>query len=634
MGGTMNTNTRRRSVAAFVAFAAMAIAPATMALAAPFEPAPAPVEGQTQTLANADLSLIDESKTTSLTIHKLAGTPLSADQHDGTKKATSPDREPLDGVVFRVTRVNEKDADTPVDLTTNAGWATAMDYYKNLSLAQSRLSTVAADSKEVTTGAAGTKGEAVFDGLPIGLYYVTEVSAPAGYTRAADFLVTLPMTEPVERKSWMYNVHVYPKNAHSSAEKSVADIGSWVAGMNGGAEVKHPAYTISTTANPTVQAPKPADAPEDWKPTIATLGRYEVFDNLDPRLTLAAEGVSLELDNGFTLTRETDGSKNKMTAAGDYFLYVNGKLVTEEKTPEGKGGDLVRVIFTDAGLKNLQTQLTLPEGQKSAEKVLTTITTIVNSAGVENALNYGVIENTASFIPDSGYAEQHDAPTDPTDPGNPGDPANPDDPYDPETPDTPGIPTETPKSTYGDIQLYKHAASNEQTPLQGAVFSLYRGGLGDVCKKSEMTNENLIHSGITTDNTGFVTIKGLQTSNFYNNTPITDPANYLNYCLVETKAPEGYNLRAQPIQFHVTVAGAVKIDSANTRIPGLAVDGQHKMIANEETNLGNALPLTGGAGVGTMSALALLLGAGGVGMYVKNARRSDEFDAEFDELDD
>ena len=35
-----------------------------------------------------------------------------------------------------------------------------------------------------------------------------------------------------------------------------------------------------------------------------------------------------------------------------------------------------------------------------------------------------------------------------------------------------------------------------------------------------------------------------------------------------------------------------------------------------------------------MSALALLLGAGGVGMYVKNARRSDEFDAEFDELDD
>ena len=246
-----------------------------------------------------------------------------------------------------MTRVNEKSADTPVDLTTNAGWATAMDYYKELSLAQSRLSTVAADNKKVTTGAAGIKGEAVFDGPPIGLYYVTEVSAPDGYTRAADFLVTLPMTEPVKRESWMYDVHVYPKNAHSSAEKSVVDIGSWVAGMNGGAPVAHPAYTISTTANPTVQSPKPAEAPADWTPTIATLGRYEVFDNLDPRLTLAADGVRLELDNGFTLTRETDGSKNKKSATRDYFLYVNGKLVTEEEIPEGKGGDLVRVIFTD-----------------------------------------------------------------------------------------------------------------------------------------------------------------------------------------------------------------------------------------------------------------------------------------------
>jgi LPXTG-motif cell wall-anchored protein len=125
---------------------------------------------------------------------------------------------------------------------------------------------------------------------------------------------------------------------------------------------------------------------------------------------------------------------------------------------------------------------------------------------------------------------------------------------------------------------------------------------------------NQIGSPVTTDASGAVLFTDLQLSNFYNNATQTD---LHTYCLVETKAPVGYNLNAQPIPFTVTVEG----DVTNLAYTVGTADAQEVQVANEPSNLGNNLPLTGGAGVAAVSIVGLLLVGGGLGYYLVGARR-------------
>lgn len=605
----MNSNTtRRRTIAAFVAFTAMAIAPATMALAAPFEGETPPTDtATTPGPESANIALINADATTQLTIHKYQGAPIKELKNNGKEETLPTDAVAVKDVVFKITQVNMPGTMDPVDLKTNAGWEAAKAYHKNLGDAANNLGTL---TKEGTTD---VNGLATLGGLKVGLYYVQEIKAPAGYTRAADFLVTLPMTDPENLDNWMYNVHVYPKNAYSSATKTVTDMGSWTTD-NAGATSRTLDYTISTTINPAADG--------------ETLGRYEVYDHLDDRLTLAAGGVSLSLSSGTDLARETDATKNKSTATADYFLYVNGALVTGD-IPAGTGGDLVRVIFTDAGLQKLAIA---PIGTK----VNTVLNTVLGTAGADTDANYGIIDNQASFIPDGGWAEQNSAPADPTDPTDPTDPADPTDPYtpsdpvdpkdptDPGDPGTPGLPTDQPVSKYGDVRILKYDAALTTKMLEGAEFTLYKDAdFSGKCEPAELNSTNRIAGPLKTDAAGAVTFKGLQLSDWYNNREQTQ---LITYCFVETKAPTGYNLNAEPIEFTLVNAGAFNALTAEDQARNTI------KVANEETNLGNALPLTGGAGVGALSGLALLLGAGGVGYYLKSNRRID--DIELDELDD
>ena len=57
-------------------------------------------------------------------------------------------------------------------------------------------------------------GLAKFENLPLGLYAVIETDAPSKVTNHVEpFLVSLPMT--IDGNSWLYDVHVYPKNSTS-----------------------------------------------------------------------------------------------------------------------------------------------------------------------------------------------------------------------------------------------------------------------------------------------------------------------------------------------------------------------------------------------------------------------------------
>lgn len=64
-----------------------------------------------------------------------------------------------------------------------------------------------------TTGDNGTKGQAVFSEMPVGVYLIVETDAPSQIVnKTANFLVSIPMAKE-DGTGWNYDVKVYPKNA-------------------------------------------------------------------------------------------------------------------------------------------------------------------------------------------------------------------------------------------------------------------------------------------------------------------------------------------------------------------------------------------------------------------------------------
>ena len=132
---------------------------------------------------------IDTNRTVDLTIIKTPGNPYD----DGTAPT-------ITGVSFTIKRVQG------IDLTTEAGWATARE-----------ISVPEAQQRGYThefTARTNAQGEASFTGLPIGLYLVSETPVPvAGRDTPVivDFLITLP-TGDSDGQSWNYNVFVKAKS--------------------------------------------------------------------------------------------------------------------------------------------------------------------------------------------------------------------------------------------------------------------------------------------------------------------------------------------------------------------------------------------------------------------------------------
>lgn len=158
---------------------------------------------------------IDSTQARSLTVHKYELGPNSP-QALGTGQELPAGTQlgtPLAGAVFTATPV------TGIDLTTPEGWTAAGNLTPQA--ASTRLSSTSYTS---TASAPGT-GIATFPtGMPIALYYVQETVLPDTATNpTAPFLVTLPFpTGPqgAPANQWIYDVHVYPKNAVTELTKT------------------------------------------------------------------------------------------------------------------------------------------------------------------------------------------------------------------------------------------------------------------------------------------------------------------------------------------------------------------------------------------------------------------------------
>lgn len=455
--------------------------------------------------------LVDADATGSITVHKYERGALTNLPNNGTEVKEEINLDPLADVTFTVQQVNT------IDLATNQGW---IDAEKLASAFNSSDSVNSITSAGYSLGAAKTDtttaaGVASFTDLPVGLYLVTETVYPSGVTPAAPFLVTVPLTDPVDTDTWMYDIHVYPKNSVAGIEKTVLDAD---------------AVKLGDLVQWTILGDIPVEDVIDG---------YKIVDPLDSRLDY--KGTAVSLTTGVAITKGVD--------------YT---IVHEPTT------NTVTVEFTDAGRAIL--------AANSDAKVKVIIDTEVNTIGE--------IENTALVYPNLPSFE--------IEPGNPGGP-----------PVTPPVVTK-----WGEITFEK--VNSEGGTLAGAEFQLFTS------LEDAKAGENAVvidgADTFTSDADGLLTISGLRYSGWADGEAVNPGDDgYRTYYLVEVKAPNGYELLAEPISF--------TIDATTSTV------GVDRQIVNVPHNAGGELPFTGGSGAMLLyiGGAALVAGAGFLAMRSRRA---------------
>ncbi len=529
----------------------------------------------------ANVALVNGAADVQLTIHKFYGA-AGTEPNNGTIQNIS--KPPLEGVPFDIYKVEG------VSLTTNDGWKTAAELYKtNITVANNVPSITGKTLTKVATVTSGADGTATFTKANgVGVYVVvenlsgvttvkkhengaTEDIDVAKVTPAKPFLVTLPMTEPVNKQTWMYDVHVYPKNQSDTITKEVKDEGTVTFGGNanptklGGAAKHEVTYTITSSIT---------DGSEP-------LGKYVIYDEIDPRVDI--QSIDLKLSDDTALACGTD-----------YDIKIAGNAVACDgiANADPKNGK-VEIAFKDTDAATDGVQLGKLEGNRDKD-VVTTIKVQVNDEGAK-----GIIENTASFIPNKPWEESNSGKT---------------------------IPSNPVESRYGDLNLEKVDAKNNATKLDGAVFSIYKAGKDGKCDDADVNaSAKPLYTGVTTAGGGKATVKGLQASDWYDGKAQTEKQ---GYCLVETKAPEGYNLLAQPIHFYVTANKKVVTAADGTTTETAIEEATQEpasltyTVNNEKSNLDNELPKTGGAGTLALALAGLACIGGGIGWYLSASRKT------------
>ena len=396
-------------------------------------------------------------------------------------------------------------------------------------------------------------GLAKFDGLTLGAYVVTETETPAGYVGSKPFIITVPMTHPTDLNKWVYDVHAYPKNSKAGVEKTVKDDTTPAIGSP-------ISYTIKSDV-----------------PAAEALDYYDVVDQYDKRVELPEAGVTLKI---------VDGKTGEVALVKD----TDYKLISADGT-DGKT-KFWTAEFTAAGRQKL-----LDNRKDDTTKVQMDLVGTVK----DKVENDGLFKNKAILLPN--------APSNGWTPGSG------------EVP-PPDYPNSEVVSKFGKVKITKVSAKDTAAKLQGAEFEVYQ------CTPQSTPTENFESvdatldkklspagtSTYTTDANGEVTIDGLRNNDWENNEAVTNPG---WYCLVETKAPEGFELQTRPIAFQVlqTNSTADNEYTLNTTVKDVPKNG------------GFNLPLTGAAGIGVLIGAGALLVGGSGAIALANKRRKEQADA-------
>ena len=398
-------------------------------------------------------------------------------------------------------------------------------------------------------------GLASFDSLPLGAYVVTETKTPAGYVGSKPFIITVPMTHPTDLNKWVYDVHAYPKNSKANIDKTVKDDTTPAIGS----EIS---YTLKSDV-----------------PAAEALDYYDVVDQYDKRVELPEANVALKIIDGKTgevaLVKDTDYKLISATGADGKTMFWTAEFTADgrKKLLENRKDDTTKVQMDLSG-------------------------TVKDKVEAD-----GLFKNKAILLPNA--------------PSNGWKPNS-------GTVPPPDYPNSEVVSKFGKVKITKVNAKDDTKKLAGATFEVYKcTPEGTPAANFESNNATLGdkltvkgETSFTTDANGEVTIDGLRNNDWENNATVAE-ADRGWYCLVETKAPEGFELQTRPIAFQVLESNS-KADNQYT----LATT-----VKDVPKNGGFNLPLTGAAGIGVLIGAGALLVGGSGAIALANKRRKEQADA-------
>lgn len=565
--------------------------------------------------AGVDTGNINQGKksATSIIIHKYQG-PATGDRSDGTVK-TLTGKNPVKGVKFTLWRV-KKGADE-IDLSTSEGWKkikgldnlvetattgtnkkTASDFING---AQSEFVKADTNGTEKTTD---DNGEAKFENLAMGLYYIEETDTSGAQLqennvwkkvsitkRVSPFFVTTPLPNPKDKTNpWIYDVNVYPKN-DTSKERPTKTV----------SELSRKDLTKDNKTTITWKIAIPLTAPKDGN-------KYEKIGFKDKLET----GLTYDKIKSANLVTYTDAG-TKDTSATDVPLTLNTHY-----TATNTNG-LVSFSLTNEGSQKAYSEYSKHTTDKKVVKLEVELVTKVADTVKD-------IDNVANTYVDDNKTGNGDGDT-------------------PCTPkDTTGDCGDTPKDTahFGTLTVKKvteeigKTGETKKLPLNDAKFDVYEvtdasATASDTFTVSEgKLKKNNNDAGTKLNDVSLKTKKktdgGAKTEGtdsvrlfVYNSKETNTAVTTKLYCVVETEAPAGYLLDSTPKCVALKADTVADAATNNTKeITNKKATGLDKILS--------ALPMTGARGLVLLTAFGIV-GLGGTLFYIITRRRKEQEEA-------
>lgn len=639
------------------------------------------------TTTRADGTPVWSKTTGSITIHKYEYNGREKPDGTGVDNQKVPEgAKALGGVTFEIYQVQDQtwlekyygggDLNTTGELSPDDYCTHGSD--GKITVKEAPTTTLVRTIMTDDTGIAKTTPD-----LDLGLYLVVETKAPDKVTApAAPFLVSVPMTRIADNDTtnkltdWIYDVHVYPKNATTYGQvtiekKGYTGGGSEVAleGVKFKLEKNNGTDWTNITTNDSNSDPYDLTTDANGKITIAGLsqGEYRIFEDAYSN-TSANKGYILDAEyHTFTVQKDGKIKVGKSDAVLNPNIEVANHRPDMEKKVKKDGswehdaqygvGDTVpyqitidvpkniaqlstfTVTDTPTGLTDDENSIAVKKADASGEPTGSDLTTIytkaVNSngftitftpsgmaayAGEKLVITYNATVNNNAVVGGSGnlnkatltYTNKIKSDS---------------------KPDSTTYTIEDSAVMYSfGIKVVK-TAGDTSNALPNVVFDLYREAKAgetavdpETVKKAGLKdgkNWFLVKRGLTTDAQGII------------NTSDPDSANYIgglaygDYYLVETKTAESYNLLTKPVKVELHVTANVQWNTNETfdehgKLTKRTVQtttftnsesGTSALtVANIVNRKGFTLPVTGGFGTLLFSGIGVLLVLAGVGV--------------------
>lgn len=607
----LNTNSLKRTVAVLAAVCTLG----TCCIAGSI----AYAQGEAKGVDTANINQGKKSAT-SIIIHKYQG-PATGERSDGTVK-TLRDKKPVKGVKFTLWRVKKKNTNSSdeIDLSKSSDWEkikgldnlvetatngkkTASDFING---AQAEFAKADTNGTEKETD---DKGEAKFENLAMGLYYIEETDTSGAQLqedgtwkkvsitkRVSPFFVTTPLPNPKDKANpWIYAVNVYPKNDTSKERptKTVSELNRKDLTTNNGT-------TITWKIAIPLTAPKNGNKYEKigFKDKLENGLTYDKISSAK-LVTYSKDGQKLSTPDEVPLTEDD------YTATND----SNTKVVSFSlKNDAGKGLNKAYTAYTaatDGKVVKLEVEL--------VTKVADTVKDIANVANTyvdDNKTGNGDGNDPCTPTKKDGDCGGDDIPN-----------------------DTAHFGTLTVNKVTEEIGAN---GDKKKLPLNDAKFDVY-----EVTDTSATANDTFTVSdgkikknnqdaGTKLNNVSLKTKEktdgGAKTEGtdsvrlFVYNSKETNPAVTTKlYCVAETEAPAGYLLDSTPKCVALKADTAADATKNNTKeIENKKATGLDKILA--------ALPMTGARGLVLLTAFGIV-GLGGTLFYIITRRRKEQEEA-------